>query len=180
MYVVSNCSSCLFSWITSSWSESLGGDAVIRVSQAWRRTGSTHASCASEPQRCRRLGLGLFSARDRPRGGGQGRRARGKGKASIQASLGRPSKLSLRDSLHLVAFSCWSYTRAVDRQSLAGHQSSLKKITKSCHSLSWKSLVKNFKTRLQNLAERFSLAVAIMICTSSPLKGRRGKMEKSH
>lgn len=58
---------------------------------------------------------------------------------------------------------------------LAGHQSSHKKITKSCHSLSWKSLVKNFRTRLQNLAERFSLAVAIMICTSSPLGGRRGE-----
>ena len=40
--------------------------------------------------------------------------------------------------------------------------------------------MKNFKTRLQNLAERFSLAVAIMICTSSPLKGRRGKKWKNH
>lgn len=58
---------------------------------------------------------------------------------------------------------------------VARHQSSRKEITKSCHSLSWKSLVKNFKTRLQNLAERFSLAVAIMICTSSPLGGREGK-----
>lgn len=39
----------------------------------------------------------------------------------------------------------------------------------SDHLLSWKSLVKNFSTLLQNLAERFSLAVAIMIWTSSPL-----------
>lgn len=38
--------------------------------------------------------------------------------------------------------------------------------------LSWKSLVKNFSTLLQNFAERFSLAVAIMIWTSSPLKVR--------
>lgn len=67
MYVVNSCNSCRFSWITSSWSESFGGDAVMRVSQAWRRVGSTQASCAREPQRCRRLGLGLFSARDRPR-----------------------------------------------------------------------------------------------------------------
>lgn len=37
------------------------------------------------------------------------------------------------------------------------------------HLLSWKSLVKNFNTLLQNFAERFSLAVAIMIWTNSPL-----------
>lgn len=36
--------------------------------------------------------------------------------------------------------------------------------------LSWKSLVKNFNTLLQNLADKFSFAVAIMICTSSPLQ----------
>lgn len=74
MYVVSNCNSCRFSWIISSWSESLGGDVVMRVSQAWSRTGSTQASWAREPQRCRRLGLGLFSAGDRRRGQGQWKR----------------------------------------------------------------------------------------------------------
>lgn len=41
--------------------------------------------------------------------------------------------------------------------------------------LSWNSLVKNFKTRLQNFADRLSLAVAIMICTNSPLQDKRGK-----
>lgn len=41
--------------------------------------------------------------------------------------------------------------------------------TQHNHLLSWKSLVKNFSTLLQNFAERFSLAVAIMIWTNSPL-----------
>lgn len=45
------------------------------------------------------------------------------------------------------------------------------------HLLSWKSLVKNFSTLLQNFAERFSLAVAIMIWTSSPLHGE-GKLSQ--
>lgn len=36
--------------------------------------------------------------------------------------------------------------------------------------LSWKSFVKNFRTLLQNLADKFSFAVAIIICTSSPLQ----------
>lgn len=62
MYVVRSCSSCLFSCTTSSWSESLGGDMVILVSQACSLTGSTQASWAREPQRRSRLGLGLFSA----------------------------------------------------------------------------------------------------------------------
>lgn len=47
----------------------------MRVSHAWRRAGSTQASWAREPQRCRRLGLGLFSAGDRARGDGQCRGA---------------------------------------------------------------------------------------------------------
>lgn len=188
MYVVSNCNNCRFSWITSSWSESLGGDAVMRVSQAWRRTGSTQASCAREPQRCRRLGLGLFSAGDRRRGQGQWRRAgRGEGRCKLWTRKGERPLSKFSTSFRTfwgILSTCYHFNAIVTlRQKkctvLARHQSSRKKITKSCHSLSWKSLVKNFKTRLQNLAERFSLAVAIMICTSSPLGGRKGKKERS-
>lgn len=42
--------------------------------------------------------------------------------------------------------------------------------------LSWKSLVKNFSTLLQNFGDRFSLAVAIIIWTSSPLKKKKPKI----
>lgn len=64
IWVVSTCRSCRFSWTTSSCSESLGGVAVMRVSQDWRRDGSTHASWARDPHRQSRLGFGLFSAGD--------------------------------------------------------------------------------------------------------------------
>lgn len=60
--VVSTCRSCRFSCTISSCSESFGGVAVMRVSQDWRREGSTQASWASVPHRHNRLGFGLFSA----------------------------------------------------------------------------------------------------------------------
>lgn len=61
IWVVSSWRSCLFSCTTSSCSESFGGLAVIRVSHNCRRDGSTQASCAREPHKHNRLGLGLFS-----------------------------------------------------------------------------------------------------------------------
>ena len=62
IWVVSTCRSCRFSCTISSCSESFGGAAVMRVSQACRREGSTQASWAREPHRHNRLGFGLFSA----------------------------------------------------------------------------------------------------------------------
>lgn len=62
IWVVSSCKSCRFSCTISSCSESFGGVAVMRVSQDWRREGSTQASWARDPHRHSRLGFGLFSA----------------------------------------------------------------------------------------------------------------------
>ncbi len=130
MYEVRSCSSCLFSCTVSSWSESLGGEAVMRLNQACSLVGSTQASWASEPHRHRRLGLGLFSAEG-------------------WTQMGR-----VRGENQMADF--W--------KTLHGYL------------LSWNSLVKNFKTRLQNFADRLSLAVAIMICTNSPLQDKRKRM----
>lgn len=155
----------------------------MRVNQAWRRTGSTQANCAREPQRCRRLGLGLFSARERRQKRSQSQWKKvvgglgGEGCVNYEPLKGNDFNFPpnfFRGFSPLVSIFILKFTvRQKIGTVLAGHQSFHKKIIKSCHSLSWKSLVKNFKTRLQNLAERFSLAVAIMICTSSPLGSKR-------